>query len=302
MKNSKRILSLLMALLMLATTLLATGCNIIAKPNSETTEVQTTTAETTPEGTTPAETTTEAPTETTTEAPTETTTEAPEDITPPKSSVFDGIEFDDPAVVIPAAYALGADQVLPGTYTLKGKIIASEGYNAQYNDISVTIVVDGYEDFPIFCYQIKKDADKLQVGDTIAVQGTIKNYQGKKVEFERPTLLAYEKATIDESAYVEMTIEEARNAELGAKVKVTGVVAQITYASGMAPNGIYLVDGTNSIYVYNNEVATSVAVGNTITIVAEKDWWILADEATSAEKHGYKGCNQLTKALVIEND
>lgn len=302
MKNSKRILSLLMAFLMLATTLLATGCDIITQFIGGTTEAQTTPAETTPEGTTPEGTTTEAPEETTTEAPEETTTEAPEDITPPEPSVFDGIEFDDPAVVIPAAYALGADQVLSGTYTLKGKIIASEGYNADYNDISVTIVVEGYEDFPIFCYQIKKDADKLQVGDTIAVQGTIKNYQGKKVEFDRPTLLAYEKATIDESAYVEMTIEEARNAELGAKVKVTGVVAQITYASGMAPNGIYLVDGTNSIYVYNNEVATSVAVGNTITIVAEKDWWILADEAASAEKHGYKGCNQLTKARVVEND
>ena len=99
-----------------------------------------------------------------------------------------------------------------------------------------------------------------------------------------------------------MTIDEARKAEKGAKVQVTGVVAQITYASGMAPNGIYLVDNTNSIYVYNNEVATSVAVGNTITIVAEKDWWILEKEAESAAKHGYQGCNQLTEARVIEND
>ena len=205
-------------------------------------------------------------------------------------------------MVIPAAYALDANESLEGTHTLKGKIVSSDGYNAAYNDISVTIVVDGYESYPIYCYQIKKDADKIQVGDYIAVQGLIKNYKGEKIEFERPTLLAYEKAPIDEDAYTPMSIEDARKAEKGALVKVTGVVAQITYASGMAPNGIYLVDGTNSIYVYDNEVATSVSVGNTITIIAEKDWWILEKEAADAQKQGYKGCNQLTKARVIEND
>ena len=220
----------------------------------------------------------------------------------PQPSVFDGIAFDDPAVVIPAAYALGADEILEGTYTLKGKIVSSQGYNAEYGDISLTIVVEGYENYPIYCYQIKQDADKLQVGDTIAVQGTIKNYKGNKVEFDRPTLLAYEKAIVDEDGYIQMSIANARKAEKGAKVKVTGVVAQITYASGMAPNGVYLVDSTNSIYIYNNEVAASVSVGNTVTVIAEKDWWILEDEVSSAQKHGYQGCNQLTKARVIEND
>lgn len=269
----KRLLSLLLTVLVLTTTLFASSCNIRGWVDELINAIN----------------------------PEETTTE-PEKITPPAPSVFDGIEFSDPAIVIPAAYALGADEILEGTHTLKGKIISSDGYNAEYNDISVTIVVDGYENYPIYCFQIKKDADKIQVGDTIAVQGTIKNYKGSKVEFERPTLLAYEKAVVNDSDYQEMSIAEARNAEKGAKVKVTGVVAQITYASGMAPNGIYLVDSTNSIYVYNNEVATSVAVGNTVTIVAEKDWWILESEVSSAQKHGYNGCNQLTKARVIEND
>ena len=269
----KRLLSLLLTVLVLTTTLFASSCNIRGWVDELINAIN----------------------------PEETTTE-PEKITPPAPSVFDGIEFSDPAVVIPAAYALGADEILEGTHTLKGKIISSDGYNAEYNDISVTIVVDGYENYPIYCFQIKKDADKSQVGDTIAVQGTIKNYKGSKVEFERPTLLAYEKAVVNDSDYQEMSIAEARNAEKGAKVKVTGVVAQITYASCMAPNGIYLVDSTNSIYVYNNEVATSVAVGNTVTIVAEKDWWILESEVSSAQKHGYNGCNQLTKARVIEND
>lgn len=273
MRHQRKILSALLALLIVSTTLFASGCDTVTSFFD------------TLLGKDPAGTTTAEP-----------------NVPPTPPSVFDGIAFSDPAVVLPAAYELGADEVLKGTHTLKGKIIASDGYNAEYNDISVTIVVDGYEDYPIYCFQIKKDADKIQVGDYIAVQGTIKNYKGTKVEFERPTLLAYEKAKVDADAYTKMTIDEARKAEKGAKVQVTGVVAQITYASGMAPNGIYLVDNTNSIYVYNNEVATSVAVGNTITIVAEKDWWILEKEAESAAKHGYQGCNQLTKARVIEND
>ena len=336
---------------------------------------------------------------------------------------YDEIECDDPAVVIPQAYALAVGASLSDTYTLKGQIIASEGYDSQYGDISVTIVVEGYEDYPIYCYQIKKDADKLGLGDYIAVQGKIKNYQNK-IEFEKPELLAYKEGTlaptiditpkpgtglaegynvitieqaleiakladgaitdryyilatvstvtnakygamyiedetgsisvygtysedgkigyadmknkpakgdlillsctlqtyngnaevqnarvikfqkvvIDETPYTEMSIADARNAKEGDLVKVTGVVAQITYASGFVPNGIYLVDGTNSIYVFDSDLAASVEVGNTITILAEKTWWILDTEVSFANKFGYQGCNQLADAWLIQND
>ena len=359
-------------------------------------------------------------------------TPTPEDSTPgdstpedptPAPSVFDGIAFSDAATVIPAAYELAQGATLEGTYTLKGKIISSDGYNSKYGDISVTIAVEGYEEYPIYCYQIKKDADKITLGDIIAVTGTIKNYKGK-VEFDRPELLAWEEGTLapaidvtpsagtglaegyqvitveqalaiatvqegepteryyihatvssvtnaqygemviedatgsisvygtysadgsigyaamdekplkgadvllhctlntfsgapqvknarliafenttlDDSNYQEMSIEDAREAAKGTKIKVDGVVAQITYASGMVPNGFYLVDNTNSIYVYDSDVAATVAKGNTVTILAEKDWWILEDEQASADKFGYQGCNQLTNAWLFEND
>ena len=55
-------------------------------------------------------------------------------------------QLSDPATVIPAAYALQEDETLEGTYTLKGQIIESDGYNSKYGDISVTIVVEGYEE------------------------------------------------------------------------------------------------------------------------------------------------------------
>ena len=344
--------------------------------------------------------------------------EIPEDDTPATGDYT----LSDASVVIPAAFALAQNATLEGTHTLRGQIISSEGLTS-YNDISVTIVVEGYEDYPIYCYQIKNDADKIDLGDYIVVQGTIKNYKGK-VEFDKPTMLAYEDGQlaptidvtptpgtgmaegynvitieqakaiatvtsdvtaeryyihatvssisnytygamyiedatgsisvygtysedgsltfaqleekpykgaevllyctlknykgnlevnnarliafenkeIDDSDYVDMSIDDIREVEAGTKVKVDGVVAQITYASGMVPNGVYLVDGTNSIYVYDGDLAGRVSVGNTITILAEKAWWILADEQASAEKFGYKGCNQLDNAWLVAND
>ena len=98
----------------------------------------------------------------------ETTQPEPEENNPPaKPSVFDGIEFSDAATVIPMAFALETGKVLDGTYTLMGQIIESDGYNSQYGDINVTFVVEGYEEYPIYCYQIKKDADKIGIGDYI---------------------------------------------------------------------------------------------------------------------------------------
>ena len=343
---------------------------------------------------------------------------------PEQGEDTDKIELSDPAIVIPQAYALAVGATLNGTWTLKGQIIASDGYNSQYGDISVTIVVEGYEDFPIYCYQIKKDADKINLGDYIIVKGTIKNYKGK-IEFEKPELLSYEDGVlppsiditpkpgtglaegynvitieqaleiaklagenttaeryyilatiatvtnaaygemiiedatgsisvygtysedgkigyagmankpgkgdlvllsctlhtfsnaaevenarlvkfetvqIDDSKYTEMSIADARNATEGTLIKVTGVVAQITYASGFVPNGLYLVDGTNSIYVFDGDLAAQVSVGNTITILAEKTWWILDTEVAFANKFGYQGCNQLADAWLVAND
>ena len=106
----------------------------------------------------------------------------------------------------------------------------------------------------------------------------------------------------DLTDYEEMTIAAARDAEAGKKVIVSGVVAQITYANGMAPDGVILVDGSSSIYVYSRDVAGQAKIGNTIKIAAEKTYYVLASEQNNANKFGYKGCNQLDNAIVISND
>ncbi|MBQ3203293.1 MAG: hypothetical protein IJB36_06610 [Clostridia bacterium] len=95
-----------------------------------------------------------------------------------------------------------------------------------------------------------------------------------------------------------MTIAKARAAKAGSLVKVSGVVARITYSFGMKPAGLMLIDDTGSIYVYDANIASQVKVGNTITISGTKAFWVLDTEASNAAKFGYKGCNQIDSATL----
>ena len=63
-----------------------------------------------------------------------------------------------------------------------------------------------------------------------------------------------------------------------------------------------LVDETGSIYVYGADVAGNAQIGNKIKVAAVKDYWILDTESYNANKFGYKGCNQLTDGILLEND
>lgn len=146
--------------------------------------------------------------------------------------------------------------------------------------------------------------DRPVVGDEVLLFGTLVNYKGNTPEMMNAWIIDYRtpEVEVDESDYTEMTIADARETATGAKVKVTGVVARITYAFGQKPSGVILVDGTNSIYVYDSALASRVKIGNEITILASKTYWILEDESNSAQKHGYKGCNQLEAAQLVSND
>ncbi len=106
----------------------------------------------------------------------------------------------------------------------------------------------------------------------------------------------------DQYLYDIINIDQARNAEIGEQVKISGIVAQITYANGMKPAGVYIVDSTQSIYVYDNEIASKLKVGNTVTISGTKAYWILENEKANAEKFGYKGCCQLENVSLISVD
>lgn len=177
--------------------------------------------------------------------------------------------------------AYGEMQITDGTGTIRV-------YNTKNADGSV-----GYADME----------DKPYKGDTVTLKCTVHCFNGT-MEIKQAYILefAHAEVTIDPAEYTEMSIADARNTEVGTKVKVTGVVAQITYANGMKPSGVILVDESSSIYVYDRDLAARCAIGNTISIYASKTYWILEDEQNNAQKFGYKGCNQLESAHVIEID
>lgn len=145
--------------------------------------------------------------------------------------------------------------------------------------------------------------DKPYKGDKVLLHCTIQNYKGT-LEVKNARLISFThiEPEIDETQYTQMSIADARETVLGTKVKVQGVVAQLTYAFGKVPSGFILVDGSNSIYVYGKDIAAQVQIGNKVTVAASKTYWILEDEVNSANKFGYKGCNQLEEAILLEND
>ncbi len=146
--------------------------------------------------------------------------------------------------------------------------------------------------------------EKPTAGDVVLIYGTLQNYQGETKEVQNARLIDFytPENEIDEGDYVEMTVADARVASDGTLVKTAGVVARITYANGKIPSGFFLIDGTDSIYVYDGDAAIKVKEGNKVTILATKDHWILDTEKSNAEKFGYKGCNQLTGVTVVSND
>ncbi len=145
--------------------------------------------------------------------------------------------------------------------------------------------------------------EKPYKGDEVLLHCILQNYKGTK-EIKNARLIAFEhkEPDVDQTAYTEMSISQAREAAAGTLVKVDGVVAQITYANGHIPSGIFLVDETNAILIHDGDLAQRVQIGNQITVLASKTYWILGTEADNASKYGYKGSCQLENVILLDND
>ncbi len=98
-----------------------------------------------------------------------------------------------PEEIVKAAYALDKGETLQGgNYTLEGKITEIGSFNESYGDITLYIQVGEMADMPIQCYALKGDVATLKAlkeGDTIKVEGPIKNFNGT-VEVEKGKLLS----------------------------------------------------------------------------------------------------------------
>ena len=281
----KRIALLLLAVLLVASLLVACGETVTTAPDTTDAPTTTTTASTTQASTTTPVTTTGTPA---------TTTPDGGDDTPKEDTIT-------VAEAIELCTKAGAD--LTKRYLIRATIdsISNPGYGQMtISDATGSIGVYG-------SYSADGETrygdmtDKPYKGYEVLVSCLLQDFNGTPevksawiMEFKAPTV------DTDTSAYTDMTIGAAREAAVGTKIKVDGVVAQITYANGMIPSGFILVDNTNSIYVYDRDAAGRVKIGDTVTVCAQKTYWILESEVQSAEKFGYEGCCQLETVIDIK--
>lgn len=281
-----RIISLLLVSVMIMTTL--AGCNLESffggknQPEETTT---TTTTTTTPTTTKPQETTT--------------TTNKGDDPDPDEDRVITVAE----AIEI----AMAETSNNPTTrYYIRATIVKVS--NPAYGEMTIAD-----ETGEIYVYGVYSAdgsigytnfEEKPVKGDEVLLHCTLNTFNGTP-QVKNARLIEFTpgaKEDIDASDYTVMNIADAREVALGTKVSVTGIVARITYANGMKPSGVYLIDGTNSIYVYDGDIAGQVSIGNRITVLGEKDYWILETESSNANKHGYQGCCQISSAILYDND
>lgn len=157
--------------------------------------------------------------------------------------------------ILKALYALADGESLTGPFTITGKITALDNYS------NPTIVVEGFENMPVYCYKL---VVSNAVGDTITVTaGSMKNYQGK-YEFMDCTLVSSEAGGGEEGGEGETTLTTTPIATIiaseNAKYQAEGTVV------GIYARGFILQDSTASILVYLNAVP-NVALGDKVTVV-----------------------------------
>jgi RPA family protein len=98
------------------------------------------------------------------------------------------------------------------------------------------------------------------------------------------------------------TIAEANALEDGATATIEGVVAAVTYKSSLVKQGLFLADGTGSIFIYNGTSAQAnlkdVEKGNKVIVTGTLVHYINSKNADNAAREGYSGDHQLANVSV----
>lgn len=298
-----KITKILSILLVLVFALSAFACTNAGDGNETDADTTTQIEETTTE----AEETTVADEETTAEETTteETTTEETTEEETTEEETTEGEEIQ--TITIAEALALCGE---PGHITTERyyiRALIKTVTNAQYGSM---VIYDETGEISVYgTYSADGElyynelADRPVKGDEVLLHCILQNYNGtKEVKNARLIEFVSNQGNFDASEYTSATIAEAREAAEGAKLRVSGIVARITYSTGMKPNGFILVNGADSIYVYDGDTAGRVSVGNRVEIAASKTYWVLDTEQSNANLHGYRGCNQLESATLLSND
>jgi len=175
--------------------------------------------------------------------------------------------------ILDAGYALEDGASMAAATVLAGTIDKIDtAWSEEYKNITVTIICDGKTEQPIMCYRLKGEgADKLAVGDEIAVAGILKNYKGT-IEFDAGCVLVPVEAANDvRTALGAYTLEDgmAQTAES----TMTGVITAIDTAWSEDYQNITvtmivggMADYPIMCYRLKGEGAKDLAIGDTITV------------------------------------
>lgn len=235
------------------------------------------------------------------ESQTDTTTDSSTDDGNPDASIKDNFDCITIKEAIEIALASGKQE--SQKYYVYGTVKSVS--NPIYGEMTITDGTDSLYVYGTYSADGKlrysELEDKPVAGDEVVLYGGLKTYNDEP-EMGSAWIQAFNHIIPDVDDYEAVTIKQAREAEKDSKVKITGTVAQITYANGYVPSGVYLVDETSSIYVYSSDVAGQVKVGNTITVAGNKTYYVLEKEQQAAAKWGYEGSCQLDSATLISND
>lgn len=228
----------------------------------------------------------------------------------PESSDDPSSSFEEPEITyltVSEAYELALQVGDSGTAEKQYVTgIVKNITNANYGEMYIT---DGEKDLYIYGVYSANGArkypeleEKPYKGDEVFLYGIVKTYNGNP-EMGASWLQKFISHQGEESLddYTSMNILAARNVAKESKVLVQGVVANITYANGRVPSGVYLVDDTSSIYVYGPDVAGRVEVGEEIQVAGTRDDYILSTEISYAQQWGYQGSIQLADSLFVKS-
>ncbi len=179
----------------------------------------------------------------------------------------------DQAVVVDAAYALASGEAMKDTQVLVGVITSiPTAYSEKYDNITVNMIPVG-DTRTVQCFRLcGEGVATLAVGDTIVVQGNIKNYNGT-IEFDKNCVLLK-----DAKAYNYLkTLKAAYALEKGAALEGTRVLSGVITAIPTAYSEKYgnitvniVVNGLEDMvvqcYRLTGEGVATLAVGDTITV------------------------------------
>jgi len=193
----------------------------------------------------------------------------------------------DPTAVVDAAYRLDPYKSLPYTATLTGKVTDIRyRWSEQYPSVSLTIVVEGRENKPLYCYSMTGslyDMKNVEIGDTVTVKGMIKNYYNTEtgtstIEYDRPTLMKLVKNTAVAPSDPKQIVDEAFALGVGEfleyKATLTGKIVRINtpFDSGFQNVTVTIaVEASNGMkdlmcYRLKGTGAADLAIGDTITV------------------------------------